>query len=457
MLKSTLSVIIGLIVLTLLSNQQVFGQEKVLSLNECIDIALENNSSLRNADRRVDIAKANVVTAKSGFLPRINSSFSSGKYIQGPRQIRTDVPVGFDPTTGQGIYEERTIRQESTSRNYNSARVSLSQNIWDFGRSSNYIKTANAEREASEQSKLSTQHAVVLNVKAAYFNLLKAEKLYEVYADAVALAKEQVDRSETMMDIGLASKAEVYQARVNMGTNKRQAITQKNIIEMAIADLNTALGINPNTPTKVKEVDEVPSFLEYEFEEAVNTAFENNPYIKSLDLSVKVSLYNLRAAKARYMPTVGASVAYSRSNDELSRVYTTNLDEDYTATLGAQVDLNIFNGFSDKAEIQRQRLYYEIAMEDLAEQKRLIVSDVKQYFLELNAYEDILEIQTENIDAAKENLRLQQEKRRVGSGTELDVTDAQVGLTRAQSDYVSAEHEAHVARARLQAAMGVIE
>ena len=57
--------------------------------------------------------------------------------------------------------------------------------------------------------------------------------------------------------------------------------------------------------------------------------------------------------------------------------------------------------------------------------KRLLTADVKQYFLELQAYQDIIEINRENIEAAKENLRLQQEKRRVGSGTELEVTQAQ--------------------------------
>ena len=457
MLKSKSRVFIGLFIITLIFTQHGFSQQNVLSLKECIDIALENNSSLRNAARRVDIAKANVVTAKSGFLPRVNSSFGSGKYVQGPRQTKTDVPVDFDPLTGQVFYEERTIRQKSTDRNYNSASVSLSQNIWDFGRSTNYLKMAKANREATEQTKLSTQQTVVLNVKAAYFNLLKAEKLYQVYEEAAKLAEEQENRAQTMMDIGIASKAEVFQARVNKGSNKRQAITQQNIVEMAKAGLNTALGIDPNTAIEIEEIAQVPTFLEYEFDEAVNRAFENNPYIKSLDLSVKASLYNLRSAKARYMPTIGASVSYSRSNDELSRVYSTKFDEDYTASVGAQVDLNVFNGFSDKAEIQRQTLNYEISLEDLAEQKRLIVSDVKQYFLELKAYEDILEIQKENIEAAKENLRLQQEKRRVGSGTELDVTDAQVELTRAQSDYVSAEHDAHTAKARLQAAMGVIE
>lgn len=432
-------------------------ETKVLSLSDCIEIALKNNSSLRNAGRQHLIAKANVMTARSNFLPSLSASFSSGRYIQGARLVKQDVPVDYNPATGKYIYEQRQTFQDRTDRNFNQARLSLNQQIFDFGRSINDLKQAQASSAAADQDVLSTRQDVVQNVKVAYFELLKAEKLEEVYADAVKLAEEQVNRSKTMMEIGIASQAEVYQAKVNWGTNKRNWITQKNNVEFAKANLNNALGWNPNTSVEIIQETTAPVFFEYKFDEAVKIAIENNPQIKSLELSVKSYLYSQRAAKAQYYPSLGASISYTRSNDEWSRVYSTKLNEDYSASLGLQMDLNLFNGMRDKAQIQRQSLNYQIAVENLAEQKRQIVAQVKQHFLELEAFKEILDIQRENIDAAKENLRLQQEKRRVGSGTELDVTDAQVQLTRAQSDYVQAEHDAKVAKARLEAAMGIIK
>lgn len=435
----------------------VAQETKVLSLKDCIEIALKNNSSLRNAARQHLVAKANVMTARSNFLPSVNASFSSGKYIQGARLIKQDVPVDYNPATGKYIYEQRSTFQDRTDRNFNQARISLNQQIFDFGRSINELKQAKANRDASEQDMLSTRQAVVQNVKVAFFELAKAEKLEEVYNDAVKLAKDQVDRAKTMMDIGISSQAEVYQAKVNWGSNKRNYITQKNNVEFAKANLNNALGWDPNTSVEIIQETSAPVFFEYKFDDAVNIAIENNPQIKSLELTVKNYLYSKRAAKAQYYPSLDASVSYTRSNDERSRVYSTKLNEDYSASLGLQMDLNLFNGMRDKAQIQRETLNYQMAVENLAEQKRQIVAQVKQHFLELEAFKEILDIQRENIDAAKENLRLQQEKRRVGAGTELDVTDAQVQLTRAQSDYVQAEHDAQVAKARLEAAMGIIK
>ena len=93
-------------------------------------------------------------------------------------------------------------------------------------------------------------------------------------------------------------------------------------------------------------------------------------------------------------------------------------------------------------------------MENLAERKRTVTAEVKQYFLQLNAYKEILDINRQNIEASKENLRLQLEKRRVGSGTELEVTQAQVELTRALSTLVQAEYDAKISKAQLEAVMG---
>jgi outer membrane protein len=430
---------------------------KALTLEECIQIALKNNSQLRNAQRQVRRAQTDVVSARANWLPRINTSFSAGKTIMGARVDLTDVPVGIDPETGNTIFEQQRIYQESTERNSHRASLSANQNIYDFGRTLYGIKEAAALKEATEFSLVDTRMSVIVNVKNAYYNLIKAKRLEEVYAEAVALAQDQINRTQTMMDIGLASQAEVFQARVTLGRNKTDLITQRNNVEIARADLNNALGQNPSTLIDVIEDEIKPIFPAYTFEEAVETALKNNQALKAREQEVRANLYAVKGAKGRYFPTLGAGFNYSRSNEDISRVYTTDLDLDYVISVGVSADLNIFNGFADKAAVQRQTINHQIAVEDLAENKRLLIVSVKQYFLELAAYKEIVEINEQNIEAAQENLRLQTEKRNVGSGTELEVTQAQVELTQAQAGYVNAEYDAKISRARLEAEMGIEE
>ena len=234
-------------------------------------------------------------------------------------------------------------------------------------------------------------------------------------------------------------------------------IRQKNIVEFAKADLNTALGRYPNTLLEIIEDQKEPLFPTYDFDEAVRLATEKNQMLKSLELETKASMFSISIAKGAFLPSIGARISYNRNNDLINRVYSADLDMDFTATLGASLNLNIFNGFADKADVQRQKLRYDIVLENYTEQKRLLLSDVKQYFLQLEAYKELLEINEENIVAAQENLRLQKERRRVGSGTELEVNEAQVSLTEAQSSLVRAEYDSKIVKAQLEASLGIIE
>lgn len=436
-----------------------YSQEsmKPLTLQECIEIALKNNSQLRNAENRLELAGTSVTSARSFLLPSINTSFSAGKFVQGARVVTTDVPVGIDPITGRVKYEQRQIIQPSAERNSYGASASLNQNIFDFGQTIYTLKQANANQESWKHAVQNTRNRVVQSVKQAYYDLLKQQRLVTVRENAVNLATEQVNRVQTMLDIGLASRAEVFQSRVNLGSNQTNLLTQRNIYSMARANLNSTLGLDPSLAIEVVEDISEPLFPEYDFDQAIRILLENNEEIKNLELAVKSAGYAINIAKGRFLPNLGANVSYRRSNDDIGRVYSSELDKDFTATFSIGADLNIFNGFADKAAVQRESINMRIARENLAETKRILISEVKQYYLELQAYKDILEIQRENVKAAEENLRLQLEKRRVGSGTELEVNQAQAELIQAQTSLVEAEYNSKTSKAQLEAALGIID
>ncbi len=428
-----------------------------LTIDQCINIALENNYQLRVADFNVELAQKDIVTARSAWLPHLNSSFQFGKYIQGKRLVKQDVPVDFDPVTGDVLYQERNVFYDQTERNTYSASLSLNQHIYDFGRTGNNIRFYKAYQQFYEHSLFNQRHLVIANVSDKYYQLLKSKKLFEVYEEAVHHAEENLDYNETMLDVGLKSQAEIYQARVNLGTQRTQLINQENNIELAKAALNNAMGRSPETPVEIAEDLPGPIYPDYDFSKAVEIALEKNERLKAVEQELRASEYAIRAAKARYAPRINASVSYNRNNDDLNRVYSTTLDEDYTATLGAGIDFNIFNGLADKAEIERQKLQYELTLEKLKEEKRILLTDIREYFLLLQSFQNIININRENIDAYQENLRLQQEKRRVGSGTELEVMQAQLDVVQAQETLVRAEYDAKIARAYLEAALGIID
>lgn len=451
--------ILRIVVFTLSLFFAVFAQENErLSLQDCIDIALSNNYELRVAQLNVELAEQDIVSSRSSWLPHVNSSFNFGKFIQGQRTERMDVQVGVDSSVvpPRVIIQERDVQIGKTERNSYSASISLDQHIYDFGRTSNRIREAKAYKQYHEHNLFNTRNLVMANVSDKYFELLKAIKLHSVYEEAVKHAEENLTYNVTMLDVGLKSQAEIFQARVNLGNRQTDLINQVNRIELAKAALNNAMGQNPALSVDVQEDMPKPIFSAYSFDEAVEIALENNDRLKAIESQVKAGEYAIRSAKAQYAPAIGARVSYNRDNDDIGRVYSPNLNEDYTATIGAGISLNIFNGLADKAAIQRQQLNNEMVLEKLKEEKRILITNIREYFLLLKSFEDVIRINQENLKAYEENLRLQTEKRRVGSGTELEVMAAQVDVIQAQETLVRAEYEAKIYRAYLDAALGII-
>ncbi|MFQ5771359.1 MAG: TolC family protein, partial [bacterium] len=272
--KLTLCILLALV----MSVNHVQAQNgKALSLEQCIDIALKNNSQLKTAVYQLDRSGASVKSSYSTVLPRITSSLQSGRFIQGERTTTLDSPVGRDTTTGEIIYESTKITQPSFARNSHSARITYSQTLWDFGRSWNTIKQAKASFEASSLSLTSARYSVYATVKQRYFELLKAIRLEQEYQEAVERSKEQLNRTQSMYEIGSVAQVDVFRSEVNLGTDEINLINQRNTVQIARGNLNVAMGRDPEMPIKIMEVDAKTVPVKFTLEEAIAIAEQNNP------------------------------------------------------------------------------------------------------------------------------------------------------------------------------------
>ncbi|MFQ5864075.1 MAG: TolC family protein [bacterium] len=448
---------VGLVFLIVSSISATYAQNgQALSLEECINLAMKNNSELRTAVYEVDRAGAGVKGSYSGVLPRITTSFQTGRFIQGDRTLLMDVPVGFDSTTNTAIFEQTEINQPGAARNSHFARITYSQTLYDFGRSWNAIKQANASYNAWSDNLTSVRHSVYSIVKQRYFELLKAEKLEQEYIEAVERSKEQLKRTQSMYEIGSVAQIDVYKAEVVLATDEINLINQRNIVEIARGNLNVAMGRDPETPIQIIEVETDVKPVRHSLDEAISIAEQNNPDLRRFKNEMNSSEYGMKIAKAAYWPSIGFSVSYSRNNTALNKVYG-ELGKNFSVTVGAQLDFSIFNGMADRAEVDRQSANYSIAKENWLNRKRNIRLEVKQAYLNLKAWQEISKINERSLRAAEEDFRLAQERYRVGAGTLLEVTDAQVALTRARVTLVSAKYNAMIAQAQLEVAMGMVE
>ena len=454
-MKRLKMVLIFSITALFLANAALAQNGRPLTLEECVATALRDNSTLRNAERRAQIAGTNVMTVRADVLPDLSLSLNSGKVRQGDRTLLGDVPVGLDPVTGEVQYQRRTITQPGYSSNSNSAQFQAGLLLFDFGASWNRIRQANAAEDASSKTFHSAKQNTILQVNQRYFAYLKELQLLGVNEEAAKSSEEQLKRTETMYEIGSVAQGDVFRARTQNGLDRISLITQKNLVHSARNFLNVAMGRPADAELNVVDVEDDPQFRDYNLDEVVRGAVEKNPELQSVQFEMKRAQLGKRVARSAFLPSFSVSGSYSRSHNEFDRVYS-DFSKNWFGSVGLAMRVNLFNGFADQANVEREVLNYNIAQEDYQNRLRNLRLEAEQALLSLQAWKEITAINKDNLVSAQEDLRLAQERYRVGAGTLLDIINAQVNVTRSKSTLVRAKYDSKIAYAQLQATMGTL-
>jgi len=427
---------------------------EVLSLNDCVKISLENNVDINTSRNLAEIARLAAKGSYSNILPRIDANFSGGQLQFGESTYLGDTPVGVD-SAGNVIFEQRILTQSGRKRDSYSAGVSLNQNVFDGGFWWNNIKQKKVLKEASKYDLILSENQVMKLVSQYYYDLLKNMKLLNVYDLAVRRSQDQVNRTQSMFEIGSVAQVDVYRARVNLGQDQIRYLNQKNTVRQSKQLLNLAMG---RDPLVLFEIDTTVAFepRNVTLEQLLDLAVENQPALKSWELNVRARELNVAMARSPFWPSLGVRLTYGRDNEDLSKVYG-EFDKNWSTTIGAGISWNLFNGFSDHVNYQTRKIEYKNAQLTLADYKRSLRSDVKNLFDSYNAIIEIVGINEKNLEAASEEYRLANERYRLGSGTSLELREAQVNLTEAEQILVAAEYTAINTYIELSEAVGKVK
>ncbi len=437
-MKRGIVVLIALCVVTSVSGQE----EKLLTLDECVEIALKQNANLLIDEFTTEIAGKDVNVALSNLLPYVSARMGYTKSVTGPRSITI-----IDPTTGLEI----PVRTESFESDYATAGFSVNQQIFNGTSIFNYVRSRHSKNSA-DFSLEDTRQFTILLVKERYYNLLKAEKLLEVAEETIRSSEESYKDAETRYNIGTAPKSDVLQAKVQLETDKLNLIEAQNSLAIARSSLNHVLGFNVDQQIRVEDNLEVPE-VEVTYEAAMESAFEYHPALKMRTFNLKASHTTIRLAQSSYLPTLSAFYSYSWGHEEFNRLKNM-FDEDYNYYLGVTLSIPIFQGFSRFANLSRAKLNYKMNFEAMEQEKRDVALNAKQAYFLMEQAKKRIAVTRNTVEAAEENLRLNREKYSLGAGTMLDLITAQVYYTQAQSDQIQSLYDYKYAVAGLQRAMG---
>jgi outer membrane protein TolC len=418
--------------------------EAPLTLDEALAEAGRANPDLAAARADRDAAGADVVSARGGYLPRLDVGAGFGYFW-------SSTDVGVNTATGFLTAEGETY----------SAQAQVRQPLFDGFFTQRSVAGARAFERASARLFDETALSVAFQVTLRFYELVKAERTLSVLEKTAARSQELVARAEALFAAGRAPRSEIFQARVNLGNDRIAIEGQRARVASARSALSVALGRSPAEGLAVvapPNVDAkgVPSGEPPPLPALVETARSRRPSVAAHAALVDAAEAQVGVARADYWPSLAATGSYQRQSDELfgaGGVYG-DLSRQYSATAQLVVSWNLFDGRRTSAAVDRASASALRARANAARTGDAVGGEVADARAAVMALARQIAIAADNLEAATQGLALARERLDAGLATQLELRDASLKLTQAELSLVQTRIDHAVAVADLNRATG---
>jgi outer membrane protein len=419
---------------TILPGQAAAPPGRHLDLKEALRLAWKANPNLRISRLQALIAGEQVVRARSGLLPQVNTQVSQTIYDD---PLKFVLPGG--PQGGGGFPQ--------TDRNFWSSQTTVNQLLFDFWGTPSKYQAAILGHKASLLDTAQTRDNVFLTVAQGYFKTLRAKKLVEVAKQTVYDLKQHLKIAQDQYDYGVVTYNDVLQAKVSLADAEQNLIVAKTDYINIRSAFNKVLMLPVNAPTVLK--DENVVLKPWELNRATDAALAHRSDLKASADRIRQQQKTVTEARAQYFPRFYAQAGHLyQANDSLLH------DNQWFAVFG--MSWNIFSGLDTKAAVSQARLkmeQYQEQHQDLNQQVRL---DVQNAYLTVKETADRIKTTETAVTQGLENLRLNEERYRESVGTATDVIDAETLLTRTRVNYWTAVYDHQMAKSQMLWAIGAI-
>jgi outer membrane protein len=439
-----LAAFFSFIILCFISN--FVSAEEPLTLEASIDIALKNSLTIHSAKEGIDAATAQRREAVTGFLPKFNTSYSYTRLNEAPFTRFQGLPAGFPIPNGVEIIA-------GTQNNYNWAIEARQPLFAGGGIIANYQASRIGE-DAARMEETAKQQDVVRDVKVAYFDILRAQRIMETAQQSVEMLTAHRDVADNYFKVGMIPKNDLLHAEVELANGKQDLTRAQNSVELTRARFNTVLKRKIYTPVQIVDVLKYQP-IEKQLDECLAIALKNRPELKISILKVQQAEKLVRLAQSEYLPTISLVGNYTRFADNPSVSGSDFKDAENWYVMGV-ASWNFWEWGRTKFRVDASRARENQALDAAKELNDQIALEIKNAYLILQDAQQQITVSQKVIEQAEENFRITQERFKERIATSTDVLDAQTLLTRAKAQYANALGDSHIGYAQLERAMGVI-
>lgn len=402
--------------------------QRILSPEEAISLALENNYGIKVATNNVELAENNKDVLNSGYLPVLSGS-ASATYNQ-------------DNITAEFNNGETTTLNAAESSRY-SAAINLSYSLFDgMGRFYNY-KQLKEEYNLSELEARQTIELTIVQLLSIYYDISRRSENVGSLEQTLSISKERLTRAEYQFDYGQNTKLDVLNAEVDINNDSISIINARQNLINAKRDLTVVTG---NTIPEVFEIDTTVTFLTGLDKEVLLTrTLKNNVSLLQAEQNIRISEFSLKASRSGYLPAVGLFGTYGWNENNNNPASFVAVSTNTGISGGVNLTWNLFDGGTTITRVKNAKLL-------LANQKLLkedlmlsVTRDFNNAWTDYQNKLNIFYIQNDNIKTAKNNFQRTEEQFRLGQVSSIVFRQAQQNLLLAELNRNQAKYDAKLA------------
>ena len=402
----------------------------VLSLKDCIDIAIANNPDIRASIYNEKAYKSQIGQAWANYFPSIS--------------------VGVDVSRSGSRYSHAKSLPYGYSSMYSTMgyvpSVSADMLIFDFGKTKASADRAKRRYEASQEDTKENINTIIYDIKSAYFNILFAQAQVKVYEDTVKDYQLQLDQAWGFYRLGKKAKLDVVTANYNLGNAQLNLLKAKNTLDVAYADLSKIMGLPEYTNYELSDELVLNSF-DITSENAIKMAMDVRPELLSAEKSAKAAKMNLRATRREFAPDLGIYGSYSNG---IGNEYNQS-----SAKVGASLSYSAFNILKTAKQVSQAKAEYEKSLAEFDSTKHSVYYNVKKAYLDLHTDKEAIVIAKLALDQAKEQYRQVTGRYKAGVGDAIELKDGENTYLNARLNFYNSLLNYNLAFANLEKEIGV--
>ena len=408
--------------------------QKLLSLEESIQLGLQNHYSIQISKKREKQALNDNTPGNAGFLPTITGTLNKNYTISGLDQ---EFFGGLRPP----------LIQSGVNSNSSNGGLAMAWTLYD-GKGMFILRDRFKELQnlGAKQTETAIENLISL-ISSSYYDLIRQNLRVNNFKKGLEISNDRLKLAKDRYEVGQGSKVDYYSAQVDYNEDKALLIAQEQSYLNTKISYNTLLVRNHREEFNVdSKIDLLPKLNLPELKEF---ALKQNPTLISALLTKKITDLDTKSIQSLQMPQIDLLAVYNMNQVNNGAGFGVQRGTSDVLNYGLRATINIFDGYNQKRRVQNAKINAEIAQLQVDDLKNSLISTLERAFVTYENALNLISLETENYAIAKQNIDIAFDRFKVGIATSYELREVQRNAVSAETRLIETKFAAKAAEIEL--------